>query len=152
MSAPFVAREMTRHDARRTFALVEAVRPDISLDAWLAHIDDVLTDPGGGGGETGAIVLTAGESYIYGTFTYSPWTTLALGRTLMVDDFCAVGLAGERAPVKALFDTADQLAERHGCQSVCVKFLDGDREEKAWHTHPEAAAYFPLPAMAKRID
>ena len=152
MSAPFVAREMTRHDARRTFALVEAVRPDVSLDAWLAHIDGVLTDPRGGGEETGAIVLTAGEPYIYGTFTYSPWTTLALGRTLMVDDFCAVGLAGERAPVKALFDTADQLAERQGCQSVCVKFLEGDREEKAWHTHPEAAAYFPLPAMAKRID
>jgi hypothetical protein len=152
MSTPFVAREMTRHDARRAYALVEAVRPEISLDAWLAHIDGVLSDAQAHGASVGAVVLTAGDSYIYGAFTYRPWTSLALGRTLMVDDFCAVSLVGERAPVEALFDAADRLAEQQSCQSVCVKFLDGDREDQAWHTHPAAAAYFPLPAMAKRID
>ena len=152
MSDPFVAREMTRRDARRAFALVEAVRPDVSLDAWMAHIDSILAGMRRGGEGTGAVVLTAGDAYVYGAFTYSPWTTLALGRTLMVDDFCAAGIAGERAPVRALFDTADHLAADRGCQSVCVKFLDGDRDDQAWHTHPDAAAYFPIPAMAKRID
>lgn len=152
MSTPFVAREMTRQDARRAFALVEAVRPDVSLDAWMTHIDSVLTGMRRSGVGTGAVVLTAGDAYVYGAFTYSPWTTLALGRTLMVDDFCAAGIAGERAPVRALFDTADHLAAHHGCQSVCVKFLDGDRDDQSWHTHPDAAAYFPIPAMAKRID
>ncbi|MBK1668520.1 hypothetical protein CKO28_10800 [Rhodovibrio sodomensis] len=132
--------------------MVEAVRPDISLDAWLTHIDRVLAGARTHGAVAGAIVLTAGDRYVYGAFTYSPWTTLALGRTLMVDDFCALGLAGERAPVKALFDAADRLAVQQSCQSVCVKFLDGDRTERAWHTHPDAAAYFPIPALAKRID
>lgn len=152
MSTPFVAREMTRQDARRAFALVEAVRPDISMDAWLNHVDGILTGARQDREDAGAVVLTAGDAYVYGAFTYAPWTTLALGRTLMVDDFCALGIAGERAPVSALFDAADRLAAQQGCQSVCVKFLDGHRDQRAWHTHADAAAYFPIPAMAKRID
>lgn len=152
MTSPFVAREMTRQDARRAFALVEAVRPEIAFDDWIDHIECVLNGEAPKGGRPGAIVLTAGGNYLYGVFTYGEWVTLALGRTLMVDDFCAVGLDGDEAPVRVLLDSADALAARQGCQSVCVKFLDGDRNPTSWHPHAVGAQYFPLQAMAKRVD
>ncbi|MBK1696295.1 hypothetical protein CKO21_03445 [Rhodovibrio salinarum] len=97
-------------------------------------------------------MLSAGGDYLYGAFTYRLWTTLALGRTLMVDDFCAVGLAGERTPAHALFAAADEVAQQHECEAVCVKFLDGDRAEQNWHSYADGAAYVPIPAVAKRID
>lgn len=148
MSQPFVPREMTRQDIRRAYALVEAVRSDITLETWLNHIEAILDRAA----KAGAVVLTAGDAYLYGAFTYRPWTTLALGQTLMVDDFCAVGMAGDRSPGKALLDAAERMAVGLGCQSVCVKFLAADHEEQTWHTHAHSSAYFSIPALAKRVE
>jgi hypothetical protein len=152
MTSPFLAREMTRQDARRAYALVEAVRPEIPFDEWINHIECVLDGDTAKGARTGAMVLTAGSEHLYGAFTYGEWTTLALGRTLMIDDFCAVGLEGEQTPARVLLESADALAARQGCKSVCVKFLDSDRDPASWNPHAVGAQYFPLQAMAKRVD
>lgn len=143
---------MTQQDTRRAYTLVSRLYPDIGEDAWIKHIEYVFTRATASKRSSGAIALLTPSEYVFGIFTYGVWNTLALGRCLMVDDFCAAEVPGDSSPSSELLDAAEHLAERTGCEAVCVKFLDGTREHRAWSTHAVAgSAYFELPAVAKRI-
>lgn len=143
---------MTGADVRRSYALVRTVRPDIELETWQAHIERVQNSAGADPIQAGAIALVCPQSYVYGTFTYATRRIPGAGPRLQVDDFCAAALSDRQASTDALLEAADALAHRHGCQSVCLNFLDNAADD-----HLQRAAlgigtsFSELPAAANMI-
>lgn len=149
----FSVREMTEADVRRAYALIESVRADVSFQAWRRHIATVRASNADPAVPGGAIALICPQDYVYGVFTYTMRRTLAIGCSLIVDDFCASSLGNDPVPANALLQAADELAGQHGCRSVCIHFLDSTVYEQI--DLPGVASggsYSPLAAMTKMIS
>jgi len=115
-------------DIRPACALVQTVRPDVTLSQWQSHVETIhegarLTN------RCGVMVLSDRQGYIYGIFTYCVQPNLGIGSTLKVGDFCVATLTSPRDGAELLCRKADELAQCFDCRAVSITFLD----EEAWN-------------------
>ena len=114
--APYSVRALTADDVLPAFSVVRTVKPDVALDAWQAHVDDVLDYPVNR--RQGVMLLTGPNGTLYGLFSYRAVSTLGAGRTLQLDDFCVAPVMGRHSATGALLAEAETLARRFDCSRM----------------------------------
>lgn len=107
---------LTPHRIDQAFPLMQAVRPELSLEDWRRHAQRVLDDDGAT--RSGIATLQDERGLIVGLFVYSVDADPDHGPTLVASDFVAMDIVGPHHVAQALADALETVAREHGCQAV----------------------------------
>ncbi len=124
-------RSLRPADIRPACALIQTVRPDVTLSQWQSHVE-TIQDGAQLTNRCGIVVLADRQDYIYGIFSYCVQPNLGIGSILKVGDFCVATLTSPQQAAELLCHKADELAQVFDCGAVSITFLD----EEAW-SRPE---------------
>lgn len=108
----------------QAYALVQAVRPDLTLEAWHAY---AAPRASGGNGRGGIVILENEQDCIIGLFSHRVDEDLCHGPTLAVDTFIALDLVDPEDVTRALAAAMERQARASGCKAVHVSVPEARR-------------------------
>lgn len=111
------ARPLPVDKVAQAFALVQAVRPDLTLEAWRAF---ATPRAGACNGTGGILILENEQDCIVGLFSYRVDEDLRHGATLVVDTFIALDIVDPEKVIRALAAAMERQAEHVGCRAIHV--------------------------------
>ena len=111
------ARPLPVDKVAQAFALVQAVRPDLTLEGWQAFATPRTGESNGTGG---ILILENEQNCIVGLFSYRVDEDLRHGATLVVDTFIALDIVDPEKVTRALAAAMERQAEDIGCRAIHV--------------------------------
>lgn len=111
--------------AAKAYPLIQAARPEVSLDAWIAYAEQLIDSTPKPAPSAGIVVAESLQGYIHGLFAYTVRLVLNHDAVLTVENFVAVDLADRAAATKALIAVMESMARDHGCSAIHTHIPDG---------------------------
>ncbi len=124
MPRDYHIRPLSPENAARAYPLIQAARPDVSLDAWIEyaerinHPDPELTKA------AGIVAAESKRGYIHGLFSYSVRIVLNHNAVLTVENFIALDMGDRAAAIKTLIDVMERLARNLDCSAIHTHIPD----------------------------
>jgi hypothetical protein len=107
---------LQRTQIAQAFPLVQAIRPDLSLDDWHSYARRFPAGPEFG--RSGIATLQDSTDLILGMFAYRTGREPDHGPTLLVDHFVALDLISPASVAEQLADGMEAIARRFDCRAV----------------------------------
>lgn len=126
------SRPLPRDKVAQAFALVQAARPEMTLQAWQAYAGPRAGKANGTGG---ILIVENEQDCIVGLFGYSVAEDLIHGPTLAVDTFIALDLIDPEDVTRALTGAMERCARKLGCRAVHVSVPESGRDSGARIVH-----------------
>lgn len=114
---------LRRTQVQQAFPLVQAIRPQMTLDEWEAF---AWRFPADHQARAGIATLQDSNALILGLFAYRAGREPDHGRTLLVDHFVAMDIISPAAVAEHLADSMEALARRLDCRAVHTAVTDGE--------------------------
>lgn len=106
-----------RDQVAQALPLVQAIRPQLSLDDWRAYVRRFPTQSGDCA-RSGIATVQDDAGVILGLFAYRVDSTAPHGKTLFVDHFVALDIISPTAVTAELADGMERIAHCLGCHAV----------------------------------
>ena len=108
---------LERRQIAQAYPLVQAIRPDVSLEAWRAYARRFPAQ-GGDCARSGIATVQDDSGVILGLFAYRVGTAPQHGTTLFVDHFVALDIISPATVTAELADGMERIARCLGCHAV----------------------------------
>jgi hypothetical protein len=117
MSQRFRIAALAEHQIAQAYPVVQAVRPDITLEQWraFAAVCGAGRRPRAA---SGIMTVQDQRGYIRGLFSYSIERDLNHGRILLADNVIMLGMGDRGRLMAVLLEAMESLARQHGCAAI----------------------------------
>jgi hypothetical protein len=154
MPQQFTAQAVQTHNAARAYPLIQIMRSDVSLDAWLAFVAATNTDCGSTPIKPtsewplrGILSIENERGYIHGLFSYHVAFAIDHKSVLEVSNFVAVDTADRAGAIKALISAMEELARTLNCTAIHTQvtgdWADGEVSASGLSKHLQNAGHGP---------